>query len=67
MNETKLNPVNDFLFMKYMGEEGNEEQNVCMSQYANGSIYFHADLFSRSRISSFAHSHIPTFPHFQSV
>jgi predicted transposase/invertase (TIGR01784 family) len=26
MNKTGLDPLNDFLFMKYMGEEGNEEQ-----------------------------------------
>lgn len=26
MNETRLNPLNDFLFMKYMGQEGDEEQ-----------------------------------------
>jgi predicted transposase/invertase (TIGR01784 family) len=26
MNEERLNPLNDFLFMKYMGEKGDEEQ-----------------------------------------
>jgi hypothetical protein len=26
MNRTRLNPLNDFLFMKYMGEKGDEEQ-----------------------------------------
>jgi hypothetical protein len=27
-NEGRLNPLNDYLFMKYMGEEGDEEQII---------------------------------------
>ena len=26
MKKERLNPLNDFLFMKYMGEKGDEEQ-----------------------------------------
>jgi hypothetical protein len=26
MEEPRLNPLNDYLFMKYMGEKGDEEQ-----------------------------------------
>ncbi|MDR1022232.1 MAG: hypothetical protein LBL94_03015, partial [Prevotellaceae bacterium] len=26
MNKERLNPLNDYLFMKYMGEKGDEEQ-----------------------------------------
>ncbi|MDR1330730.1 MAG: Rpn family recombination-promoting nuclease/putative transposase [Tannerella sp.] len=43
MNETRLNPLNDFLFMKYMGEEGDEEQllaflNVVLHKTGNDGI-----------------------------
>jgi predicted transposase/invertase (TIGR01784 family) len=43
MNTTRLNPLNDFLFMKYMGEEGDEEQllaflNVVLHKTGNDGI-----------------------------
>jgi hypothetical protein len=43
MKERRLNPLNDFLFMKYMGEEGDEEQllaflNVVLHKTGNDGI-----------------------------
>ncbi|MDR0725013.1 MAG: Rpn family recombination-promoting nuclease/putative transposase, partial [Prevotellaceae bacterium] len=32
MDEERLNPLNDFLFMKYMGEKGDEEQLLSFLQ-----------------------------------
>ncbi|MDR1116269.1 MAG: Rpn family recombination-promoting nuclease/putative transposase [Tannerella sp.] len=43
MNKIRLNPLNDFLFMKYMGEKGDEEQllaflNVVLRKTGNDGI-----------------------------
>ncbi|MDR2679932.1 MAG: Rpn family recombination-promoting nuclease/putative transposase, partial [Tannerella sp.] len=43
MKERRLNPLNDFLFMKYMGEKGDEEQlqaflNVVLHKTGNDGI-----------------------------
>jgi predicted transposase/invertase (TIGR01784 family) len=43
MEEERLNPLNDYLFMKYMGEQGDEEQliaflNVVLQKTGRGTV-----------------------------
>jgi hypothetical protein len=43
MNTIRLNPLNDFLFMRYMGQEENEEQlqaflNVVLHETVNDEL-----------------------------